>query len=160
MKRILGLFLAFVLLWLSTSVSAQESYRIVAGSSLGPVNVGMSADTLLDALGFPSWAERNESLNIMDIGYDDKGMIIAITQEGNVFFATTYSPKYSDEHGIKVGANMSLMEKHYGKNAKKVESSNEITVHIYKEHGIAFMVKDGAIVSIGVFLKGAQGASI
>lgn len=161
MKRIIAVCICFALLWLPVSVSAQDSYRIVAGSFLGPVNVGMNVDTLMDAMGIPSWAEKNESLNVMDIGYDEKGMIVALTQEGNVFFATTYSPQYSDEHGIKVGTSVEMIEKHYGKNVKKVASSNDIIVLLYKEHGIAFMIKGNSIVSIGIFSKGSQeGASI
>lgn len=160
MKRILAVCLGFALLWLSVSVSAQESYKIVAGNFIGPVNVGMSVDTLMDAMGTPSWAERNESLNVMDVGYDEKGMIVALTKEGKVFFATTYSPKYTDEYGIKVGSAPTIIEKHYGKNVKKVESSNDITVMLYKEMGIAFMVKDNAVVSIGVFSKETTGTSI
>lgn len=161
MKRIIAICIFFALLWLPLSVSAQDSYRIVAGSYLGPVNVGMSVNTLMESMGLPTWAEKNESLNVMDIGYDEKGMIVALTQEGNVFFATTYSPQYSDEYGIKVGTSVLLIEKHYGSNVKKVASSNDVTVLLYKEHGIAFMIKDNYIVSIGIFSKGSQdGASI
>lgn len=160
MRRLIAIGLVFASLWLSVAVASQHSYRIVAGQTLGLVTVGMSVDTLMDAMGLPNWAERNESLNIMDVGYDEKEMIVALTQEGKVFFVTTYSAKYADEHGLKVGSAMSLIESHYGTNVKRVESSNDVTVLIYKEHGIAFMVKEGAIISIGVFQRTQSGASI